>query len=112
MKEYKTEYKIVHWADPQELESQLNDMVNKGWRVDHHKVGSDPTGWTIYSKTTVVMPDIMEARMPLRELWRILNSTAVFNAKSGDFSEYANPVTEEISRQVKAYYEKNAQEMQ
>ncbi len=113
MKEYHTEYKIEHWSDTVFLESKLNDLVNKGWRVDHHKLDANGiSGWTIFSKTTVVMPDMMEALLPLRELWRIINSTAVFNARAVEFTDYVNPVADEISKQVKEYYDKNAKEMQ
>jgi hypothetical protein len=114
MKEYRTDYQIVHWADTTELAALLNKLVNQGWRVDNHKLDhNSATGWTIFSKTTLVKPNMMEALMPLRELWRIMSSTPVFNAASIPLHDaYHNPVADEITKQVKEYYEKNAKEMQ
>jgi hypothetical protein len=115
MHEYRTEFKLVRWGNPETLAAAMQEEVNEGWRVDTTTKlsASGETGWTIFSKTTKVLPDIMEARMPLSKLWDILNSTAVFEAKrlrSKDFCE--NPVADEISKQAKEYYNKFAKEMQ
>ncbi len=114
MKKYITEYKLVRWTSPEMLAEQMSQCAGDGWRVDTTRLGAsgDEAGWTIYSKVRIEMPDINEALLPLSELWRIINSTDVYNAQKLPQDTYRNPVSEEISKQVRAYYEKHAVEMQ
>jgi hypothetical protein len=115
MKKYVTEYKLVRWTSAEMLVEQMGQCVADGWRVDTTRLGApgEETGWTIYSNTYAVMPDINEALLPLKVLWNIVNSTEVFNAKNLPVLDvYTHPVVDEITKQVKAYYEKNAREMQ
>jgi flagellar biosynthesis component FlhA len=114
MHEYKTEYELVRWPNPAALIKALNELVNAGWREHMTKVTADSdAGWTIMSKTTKVLPDLMEAKLPLRQLWDILNRMETYYAIRPHVDRVVlSEVTHEISKQVKAHYEKFAQEMQ
>lgn len=73
MQDYKVTYKIVEWRDLQEFEIRLNDYCNAGWSVDHHKLGQDSSGWTIFRKTIMLQQPLLERNIRVSEVYRILN---------------------------------------
>ena len=106
IKEWKTEYKIMHWKSTEQLQSQLNEMVDNGWRVDSHKL-SDVTsskqenyepGWTIYMKTSEVVLPFLDRQIGLSELYRIINR--VFPLYDG--TEVYRKYSSELNDQIKA----------
>ena len=79
--EYKSYYAIHEWESIKQLEVLLNLMVNDGWRVDSHKLGSNDngqTGWTIFSKATKLKVGLLDCKMPVSQLYTLINQSYKF----------------------------------
>jgi hypothetical protein len=79
--EYKSYYEIHEWESIKQLEVLLNKMVNEGWRADSHKLGSktnEEAGWTIFSKTTKLKVGLLDCKMPVSQLYTLINQSYKF----------------------------------
>jgi hypothetical protein len=76
MNDYRTDYRIVEWSSLATLETLLNTMMNDGWRVENHKLGNagDYSGWTIFAKHIQLKQPLLDRRINVGEVYRILNS--------------------------------------
>lgn len=76
MQDYRTDYQIREWHGLQDLAILLNTLCNQGWRVDSHKLsgGKSQSGWTIFMKHVQLKQPLLERKIGVGEVYRILNN--------------------------------------
>lgn len=89
MQVYKHEVKILHWIDSQELEQQMNTMLNEDdgckWRAENHYLsGVSSKGWTLYKRSWVENPPLLEAKVRASAVFDAVNSSDFYNMCSGN----------------------------
>lgn len=77
MNDYRTDYQIREWNGLADLSLLLNTLVNDGWRVENHYMGKgeEQRGWTIFTRHVTLKQPLLERRINVGEVYRILNST-------------------------------------
>lgn len=75
MEDYRTDYQIRKWNGLADLVLLLNTLCNQGWRVDSHKLsgGKSVSGWTIFMKHVTLKQPLLERRISVGDVYRILN---------------------------------------
>lgn len=107
MSEWKTDYKLGKWNNPEELVTLMAEMQAQGFRTEltrvYHSDDNTGGGWTIFTKSYDVAPPMTSFKLPASVVWDAMNSTEMYQLV-GDYDDPRRAALDLVTNRIKSYY--------